>query len=77
MLGKLLPIISIISVGSQNPNLSQSKRRVLRRFYRLIRTFFYYLSNSSRDWMAPKGITCLRVLPKNTDIYITNTTKKT
>ena len=39
---------------------------------------YYYLSNLSIDRVAPKGIACTRVLPKtHTDIYITNTTKKT
>ena len=39
--------------------------------------YYYYLSNLSIDWVAPKGIACSRVLPKtHTDIHITNTTKK-
>ena len=38
VLGELLPIISIFWVSSQNPNTSQSERRVLRCFYRSICT---------------------------------------
>ena len=45
-------------------------------YHIVIIILFYYLSDLSKDWVAPKGIACSRVLPTtntkqiNTELYL-------